>query len=228
MVILFLGTLAADAPASIAIYPGENSAVEHTHSHKLFSHSKHGKTCLNKWLHRNKGIKISHQHNNATVPLLQSHMMLWKCHRLNFPADYRRSGESFYYAYPGALKQEADGSRCDVIRNPLVYSQTISQPCIPHCAAIIKSLIRQGVDVEWDGNRNSPLAQFLHLSALLTTSRGEAVGHKNVPRSDVFLWKTGPPREIYSCESNDMSGIKASDNLLMVPGKTLKMITLCV
>lgn len=32
MVILFLGTLTADAPASISIYPEENSAVQHIHT----------------------------------------------------------------------------------------------------------------------------------------------------------------------------------------------------
>lgn len=42
MVILFLGSLPAVELASI--YPRENSAW----SHKLFSYSKHGKTCLNK------------------------------------------------------------------------------------------------------------------------------------------------------------------------------------
>lgn len=45
MVILFLGSLPAVELASI--YPRENSAWS-THSHKLFSYSKHGKTCLNK------------------------------------------------------------------------------------------------------------------------------------------------------------------------------------
>lgn len=47
VVILFLGTLPAVELASFSIYPRENSAWS-THSHKLFSYSKHGKTCLNK------------------------------------------------------------------------------------------------------------------------------------------------------------------------------------
>lgn len=179
-----------------------------THSHKLFSHSKHGKTCLNKWLHGNKGIKFP---ISTTMPLYFYCKAIWCCGSatiFNFPMDYRGEWRVIYYTYPWAVKQEADSSRCDVIPNPLVYSQTISQPCIPHCAAIIKSLIRQGVDVEWDDNRNSPLAQFFTSVCLVNYQSWGSCGNEKCSRSDMFLWKTGPPREIYSCESNDISGIK--------------------